>query len=84
MNIEQEITKIQERNKKVELDKSWEVSLTRRITICALTYLFILAFSYFVNIGANILLSSAVPVIGFALSTASLPIVRKIWERGIK
>ena len=31
MNLEQEVLKIQERNKRVELDKSWETSWLRRI-----------------------------------------------------
>lgn len=30
----------------------------------------------------NIFLSSLVPVIGFTLSTLSLRLVRKIWEKG--
>ncbi len=30
MNLEEEIKKIKERNKRVELDKSWETSWTRK------------------------------------------------------
>ena len=33
MKIENEIKKIKERNKRVELDKAWETSYTRRIFI---------------------------------------------------
>lgn len=36
MNIETEIQKIQERNQKVEKDKAWEISWTRRILISVL------------------------------------------------
>ena len=39
MDVEQEIQKIHERNKKVELDKAWETSRTRKISIAVLTYL---------------------------------------------
>ena len=34
--LEERILKIEERNKKVELDKKWETSFTRRISICIL------------------------------------------------
>ena len=37
MNLEQRIEKIEERNKRVELDKKWETSLTRKICIMILT-----------------------------------------------
>lgn len=79
MNLEERVKKIEERNKKVELDKRWETSFTRRISICILTYIIVLLFSYFINTGNNILLSSLVPVIGFTLSTLSVNLIRKIW-----
>lgn len=81
MDLEKEIEQIKERNKKVELDKRWETSWTRRICICILTYIVVIIYSYLVREYDNILLSSLVPVIGFTLSTASLKIVRKIWEK---
>jgi hypothetical protein len=34
-----EIQRIKERNRKVEMDKAWEVSWTRRIFILAMTYI---------------------------------------------
>ena len=36
--LENEIVKIKERNKKVELDKAWETSWTRKMCIGILTY----------------------------------------------
>jgi len=80
MNLEERIKKIEERNKKVELDKRWETSWTRKICIMILTYIVVIIYSYIVRNYDNILLSSLVPVIGFTLSTLSLKIVRKIWE----
>ena len=79
--LENEILKIKERNKKVELDKKWETSWTRKICICILTYVVVILYSYLTKQISNILLSSLVPVIGFALSTLSLKLVRNIWER---
>lgn len=78
-DLEKRIEMIEARNKRVELDKRWETSLTRRISICILTYIVVVLFSYLINKGNNIFLSSLVPVIGFTLSTLSLGIIRKIW-----
>ena len=80
-DLENEIAKIKERNKRVELDKAWETSWTRRICICILTYVVVVIYSYMVRNYNNIFLSSLVPVIGFTLSTLSLNYIRKIWEK---
>lgn len=79
--LTQEIEKIKERNHKVELDKAWETSWTRRLCICLLTYLVVILYSYCTSKISNIWLSSVVPVIGFTLSTLSLKFVRRIWQR---
>lgn len=79
--IEQKIKNIEERNKRVELDKKWETCWTRKICIMILTYIVVIIYSYIVRNYDNIFLSSLVPVIGFTLSTLSLKLVRKIWEK---
>lgn len=79
--LENEIIKIKERNKKVELDKAWETSFTRKICICILTYIVVVTYSHLINKVSNIWLSSLVPVIGFTLSTVSLKLIRNIWEK---
>ena len=79
--LEERIEKIEKRNKKVEMDKAWETSWTRRICICILTYLIVLLYSYVISKNNNIFLSSLVPVIGFTLSTLSLGYIRKMWQR---
>lgn len=84
MNLEEEIKKIKERNKRVELDKSWETSWTRKICIMILTYIVVVLYSLAINTVNNIFLSSLVPVIGFTLSTLSLKEVRKVWEKANK
>ncbi len=80
-DIESRIENIEKRNKRVELDKAWETSWTRRLCICVLTYLVVLLYSYVISKNNNIFLSSLVPVIGFTLSTLSLGFVRKLWQR---
>lgn len=82
--LEKEIENIKSRNKRVELDKKWETSWTRRICICILTYIIVIIYSYIVRNYDNIFLSSLVPVIGFTLSTLSLRYIRKIWEKNTK
>lgn len=81
MDIEERIKKIEERNKRVELDKKWETSYTRKICIMILTYIIVISYSYIVRNNNNILLSSLIPVIGFGLSTLSLKLIRKLWEK---
>ncbi len=80
-DIEMELKNIKERNKRVELDKSWETSIVRKIIICILTYLIVIIYSFLVKRFDSIFLTSLVPVIGFALSTLSLKYIRKIWEK---
>lgn len=81
MNIEKEINNIKERNKRVELDKTWETSWTRKICIMVLTYIVVLLYSPSISKINNIFLSSLVPVIGFTLSTLSLNMIRRTWEK---
>lgn len=81
MDFEKEITEIKERNKRVEKDKAWETSWTRRVCIMILTYIVVVIYSYVISKFNNIFLSSLVPVIGFTLSTLSIKLVRKIWEK---
>ena len=83
MDLNKEIEEIKKRNKRVELDKAWETSWTRRIFICLLTYLVVVAYTLTIDKISNIWLSSVVPVIGFTLSTLSLKFIRKIWEKHI-
>ena len=81
MNLEKEIELIKERNKRVELDKKWETSATRKICIAVLTYIVVICYTSLISKVSNVFLSSLVPVIGFTLSTLSLKFVRKIWEK---
>ena len=78
--LKEEIEKIKNRNARVELDKAWETSWTRRLFICLLTYIVVVVYSLTISKISNIWLSSVVPVIGFTLSTLSLKFIRKIWE----
>lgn len=79
--LKKEIEEIKKRNKRVELDKKWETSWTRKICIMVLTYVVVVIYTIITTKVSNVWLSSLVPVIGFTLSTLSLKMVRKIWEK---
>lgn len=79
--FKKELEDIKERNKRVELDKKWETSGIRKVCIAILTYIVVIIYSCITSKTSNIFLSSLVPVIGFTISTLSLNVVRKIWEK---
>ena len=54
--LEQRLDAIEKRNKRVELDKSWETSWTRKLCICILTYIIVVIYSYLVRNYNNIFL----------------------------
>lgn len=83
-DIEKEINDIKERDKKVELNKAWETSWTRKLCIMFLTYIVVILYSLSISKINNVFLSSLVPVIGFTLFTLSLNAIRKIWEKILK
>ena len=80
-NLEKEVELIKERNKRVEKDKAWETSLVRRLSIAVLTYIIVVTYSILIKNVSNVFLTSLVPVIGFLLSTLSINLIRKLWER---
>ena len=77
-DFEKRLETIEQRNKKVELDKAWEASWTRRIIIAILTYLIIVLFFYFAQFPKPFI-NSIVPTVGFILSTLSLPFFKRLW-----
>lgn len=79
-DLEARIEAIEARNGKVEQDKAWEISWTRRISIAVLTYVVFLAYLLAVN-DSDPLLNALVPVVGFILSTFAMSWVKSIWRR---
>ena len=77
--LEDRINDIEKRNARVELDKRWETSWTRRIAIAILTYIVVWAYLAFV-IHIDPWLNALVPVVGFLLSTLALRWIKKIWQ----
>lgn len=76
--METELKLIQERNKRVELDKAWETSLTRRGFVAGITYAVAALFMYKVGV-SDYFINALVPTGGYLLSTLSLPVVKRWW-----
>ncbi len=80
MDIEQELLAIKERNRKVEIDKAWEVSWVRRGFIATFTYAIALAWLLIIH-ESHAVLKALVPSLGYVLSTLSLPALKKRWVK---
>ena len=78
-----EIEEIKNRNARVELDKAWETSWTRRLFIAVITYA--IAGIWLMLINDNYpWLKAFVPSGGYILSTLSLPIIKNWWVKSRK
>jgi hypothetical protein len=80
IELEKRIVVIERRNKKVEQDKDWETSILRRLLLILFTYLTIGIYMKFV-LNTDPWLNAIIPSLGFYLSTLSLPVFRRVWER---
>lgn len=81
--LREEIKLIKERNKKVELDKKWEQSFTRRALLVIFTYLAIGFYLQAINI-PRAWLNAIVPAVAFLLSTLTMPFFKKLWLKNKK
>ena len=80
--MKEDIESIKERNKRVEADKAWEVSVTRRIIIALMTYIIIVIFLWSIS-APRPWLNAIVPTVGFILSTLTLPFFKRFWINNI-
>ncbi len=78
IDTEKEIENIKKRNMKVEADKAWETSNTRRAIISAMTYLTVGLFLFYIKTPDPFIIA-LVPTIGYLLSTFTMPVLKKIW-----
>ncbi len=80
-NLEGALSAIAERNRKVEIQKAWETSKTRRTFIACVTYATaFLYMSYGLGEPAHeAFMHAFVPMGGYLLSTFSLPLIKNHW-----
>jgi len=76
--LEEEVNKIKERNRRVEADKTWETSWTRRIFIGISTYLLISIFLVIIK-AEKPFISAIIPAVAYLISTLSLGLLRSWW-----
>ncbi len=74
------IQDIIERNKRVEADKAWETSWTRRLFIVCITYITACVFLWLIA-NQNPLTNALVPTGGYLLSTLSLSWIKEQWNK---
>ena len=77
-SLTERVADIETRNKRVELDKAWEISLLRRILISILTYIVIVIFMFSAEIERPFV-SAIVPSIGFIVSTLTITKIKSWW-----
>lgn len=80
VQLKKRIALIEKRNHKVELDKAWEISKTRKFFLALFTYIILGLYMWAIDV-KHPMLNALIPTFGFLLSTLTLPFFRKIWER---
>lgn len=77
-DLEIRIARIEQRNKKVEQNKAWETSWTRRISIALLTYVVVWMYLQFV-VHVDPWINAIIPTGGFLMSTLTLTFIKSVW-----
>lgn len=77
-DTETRLSAIEERNTRVETDKAWETSWVRRGLIILITYICAVVLMSLLG-SDNAWMNALVPVMGYTLSTLSLPLAKQYW-----
>ena len=78
--LKQELQRLKDRNKRVESNKAWETSITRKVLLMITTYI-IAALTLMVIKNNSPWLNALIPTLGFYLSTLTLPFIKRLWEK---
>lgn len=76
--LESRVTQLESRNQRVELDKAWETSWTRRLLLTLFTYFALGLYLWAIGIDRPFL-NSIVPAVGFMISTFTMPWLKCKW-----
>lgn len=79
-SLEERVAAIEARNSKVELDKAWEVSWARKLSLTVLTYFVVASYLMIIN-KEKPFINAVVPALGFFLSTLVLKGIKNIWQK---
>lgn len=78
--LEERIIALEQRNKRVELDKAWETSTLRKVAIIIVTYCVVLILLFIIK-NNRPFINAIVPSIGFFLSTLAVSVLRGWWTQ---
>jgi len=81
--LNQRVDELEARNRRVEADKKWEISYTRRVLLIFFTYIAIGLYMWAIAVPRP-WLNAIVPSVGFLLSTLTLPFFKDLWLRNKK
>ena len=76
--LEARIDALEQRNKRVEFDKAWEGSITRKVVILTVTYCVVVIFLFVIH-NDKPFINALVPPIGFFLSTLVVSDLKRVW-----
>ncbi|NJL46904.1 MAG: hypothetical protein HC929_04620 [Leptolyngbyaceae cyanobacterium SM2_5_2] len=76
--LEAAVEELRDRNRRVEREKGWETSLSRKILLSALTY-GITALVFWKIAVPDPLANALIPTTGYVISTLTIPWAREIW-----
>jgi len=80
-SFEERLKAVEARNRRVEVDKAWETSRTRRALIVVATYIVIGTFLWAARV-PDPWLNALIPALAFVLSTLSLGYLKRVWLAG--
>jgi len=80
--LDERLEKIESRNKKVEANKAWETSLSRKAFLVAITY-FMVGLTLTAIKDSQPWIHAIIPSLGFFLSTLTLTFVKKYWMKHV-
>lgn len=78
MGLEERVHALEERNKKVEADKAWEVSHLRTLIIALITYVVAALVMSIISVN-DPWMNALIPTLGYVLSRISLRVVQRWW-----
>jgi uncharacterized membrane protein len=77
-DLESRVRAIEDRNSRVEIDKAWETSKTRRVIIAALVYV-VIAIYLQVVVRISPWINAVVPTVAFMVSTLAFGFCKRVW-----
>ncbi len=78
--IEERLELIEERNRRVEGDKAWEISRTRLFLLAFFIYL-VTGFYLWITEVSEPWINASGAAVGFVIGTLTMPFLKRIWIR---